>query len=86
MRFVPAKLCVCLAVPRWQLDVCFCKPPTKLCMHGHVVFQQSCRVAHYFMGLSDGANYFAYPGRSDLHCMTVPVFHRAAGTIDSQVS
>ena len=24
-------------------------------------------------------------GRSDLHCMTVPLFHRAAGTMDSQV-
>ena len=29
---------------------------------------------------------FPYPGRTDLHCMVVPLFHRAIGTIDSQLA
>ena len=33
-----------------------------------------------------GANYFLYPGRTDLHCMSVPLFHRHSGGMDVQVS
>ena len=33
-----------------------------------------------------GGNYFAYPGRTDLHAMIVPVFHRGAGHVDLQIA
>ena len=33
-----------------------------------------------------GANYFAYPGREDLHGMLLPVFHQIADTIDGQIA
>jgi len=33
-----------------------------------------------------GANYFAYPGRDDLHGMMVPIFHHIADTIDGQIA
>ena len=33
-----------------------------------------------------GANYFPYPGRSDLHGMLIPIFHRATGHMDGQIA
>ena len=33
-----------------------------------------------------GANYFPYPGRTDLHGMVVPVYHRASDNMDSQLA
>ena len=33
-----------------------------------------------------GANYFAYPGRDDLHGMLIPIFHHIADTIDGQIA
>jgi hypothetical protein len=33
-----------------------------------------------------GANYFAYPGRDDLHGMLIPVYHQIASTIDGQIA
>jgi hypothetical protein len=29
-----------------------------------------------------GGNYFPYPGRTDLHAMIIPVFHRGAGHVE----
>ena len=33
-----------------------------------------------------GATDFSYPGRSDIHCMVLPLFHRSTNVIDSQLS
>ncbi len=33
-----------------------------------------------------GANYFAYPGRDDLHGMLIPIYHQIADTIDGQIA
>ena len=33
-----------------------------------------------------GADYFPYPGRSDLHCMLVQVYHQASDHVDSQLA
>ena len=33
-----------------------------------------------------GANYFPYPGRTDLHAMIIPVFHRAKDHVDTQIA
>ncbi|AWT60363.1 MAG: hypothetical protein DF168_01571 [Candidatus Moanabacter tarae] len=33
-----------------------------------------------------GANYFAYPGRDDLHGMFIPIYHQIASTIDGQIA
>ena len=33
-----------------------------------------------------GGNYFLYPGRTDLHAMTVSVFHRGLGHVDTQIA
>ena len=33
-----------------------------------------------------GGNYFPYPGRTDLHAMILPVFHRGAGHVDNQIA
>ncbi len=33
-----------------------------------------------------GANYFAYPGRDDLHGMLIPIYHQIASTIDGQIA
>ncbi len=33
-----------------------------------------------------GANYFPYPGRTDLHTMIIPVFHRATDHVDTQIA
>jgi hypothetical protein len=33
-----------------------------------------------------GANYFPYPGRTDLHTMIIPVFYRATDHVDTQIA
>jgi len=33
-----------------------------------------------------GANYFPYPGRTDLHAMVVPVYHKATDHMDMQIA
>ena len=33
-----------------------------------------------------GANYFPYPGRTDLHAMIIPIYHQATEDMDSQIA
>lgn len=33
-----------------------------------------------------GANYFPYPGRTDLHAMVIPLYHQATDEIDHQIA
>ena len=33
-----------------------------------------------------GANYFPYPGRSDLHTMIIPIYHQSTDEIDTQIA
>ena len=33
-----------------------------------------------------GADYFPYPGRTDLHCMLIQVYHQATDHVDSQIA
>ncbi len=53
-------------------------PPPKLIMHPDS--QDDLDISFY------GHNYFPYPGRKDLHGMTVPIFHQATGQMDVQIA
>ena len=53
-------------------------PPPKLIMHPDA--QDDLDISFY------GHNYFPYPGRKDLHGMTIPIFHQATGQMDVQIA
>ena len=53
-------------------------PPPKLIIHPDA--QDDLDISFY------SHNYFPYPGRQDLHGMTLPVFHQATGQMDVQIA
>ena len=53
-------------------------PPSKLTMHPDSL--DDLDISFY------SHNYFPYPGRKDLHGMTVPVFHQRTGQMDVQIA
>jgi len=53
-------------------------PPPKLIMHPDA--QDDLDISFY------GHNYFPYPGRKDLHAMTIPIFHQTTGQMDVQLA
>ena len=53
-------------------------PPPKLIMHPDA--QDDLDISFY------SHNYFAYPGRKDLHGMTVPIFHQTTDHMDVQIA